>query len=114
MIDGASKGASFCVPWRAHNIVINKLQRDMFLNTPFVTDLQQLQRHHQELIDQRLIAANTKRFSHDYAIGDEVLKLSYKPDKLEPRATGPFIVTRVHQFFAFHSVQYFALWVNSA
>jgi hypothetical protein len=63
--------------------------RDMILNIPLVTDLQQPQRRRQELIDQRLIAANTKSFSHDYAIGDEVLKLSHKPDKLEPRATGP-------------------------
>jgi hypothetical protein len=70
--------------------------RDMILNIPLVTDLQQLQPCRQELIDQCLIAANTKRFSHDYAIGDEVLKLSYEPDKLEPRATGPFMVTRVH------------------
>jgi hypothetical protein len=70
--------------------------RDMILNIPLITDLQQLQRRCQELIDQRLIAANTRRFSHDSAIGDEVLKLSYKPDKLEPRATGPFTITRVH------------------
>jgi hypothetical protein len=34
--------------------------RDMILNIPLITDLQQLQRRHQELIDQRLIAANKK------------------------------------------------------
>mmetsp|Transcript_24155 Transcript_24155/g.44924 ORF Transcript_24155/g.44924 Transcript_24155/m.44924 type:complete len:177 (+) Transcript_24155:849-1379(+) len=70
--------------------------RDMVLNIPLVTDLQTLQRRRQELIDKRLIAANTKRFSYDYNVGDEVLKLQYKPDKLEPRATGPFPVERVH------------------
>jgi transposase InsO family protein len=70
--------------------------RDMILNIPLVTDLQQLQKRRQELIDQRLIVANTKRYSYDYAIGDEILKLTYFPDKLEPRATGPFTITRVH------------------
>ncbi|KAG7340303.1 integrase core domain containing protein [Nitzschia inconspicua] len=71
--------------------------RDMILNIPLVTDLQLLQKRRQTLIDQRLIEANTKRFSYDYAIGDKVLKLVYKPGKLEPRAIGPFEVIRVHQ-----------------
>jgi len=70
--------------------------RDMVLNIPLVTDLQQLQKRRQELIDKRLLTANTKRFSVDYVIGDEVLKLNYQPDKLEPRAVGPFPITRVH------------------
>ena len=70
--------------------------RDMVLNIPLITDLQQLQQRRQRLIDQRLIEANTKRFSYDYAIGEEVLKLTYRPDKLEPRATGPFPIERVH------------------
>jgi hypothetical protein len=70
--------------------------RDMILNIPLVTDLQQLQKRRQALIDRRLLTANTKRFSCDYAIGDEVLKLTHQPDKLEPRAIGPFPITRVH------------------
>jgi transposase InsO family protein len=70
--------------------------RDMILNLPLVTDLQQLQKRRQEIIDRRLLEANNKRFSHDYAIGEEVLKLTYHPDKLEPRATGPFPIARVH------------------
>jgi transposase InsO family protein len=70
--------------------------RDMVLNIPLVTDLQQLQKRRQELIDKRLIEANTKRFAHDYAVGDEVLRLAYRPDKLEPRAFGPYTITRVH------------------
>ncbi|KAG7350439.1 hypothetical protein IV203_009799 [Nitzschia inconspicua] len=71
--------------------------RDMILNIPLITDLQQLQKRRQQLVDQRLILANTKRFSYDYAIGDEVLKLTYNPDKLQPRATGPYKIIRVHQ-----------------
>ena len=51
---------------------------------------------HQQLIDQRLVAANQKRFSDDYIIGEEILKLYFQPDKLEPRATGPFVIEQVH------------------
>jgi hypothetical protein len=70
--------------------------RDMILNIPLVTDLQLLQQRRQRLIDQRLIAANTKRYSYDYKVGDEVLKLKFQPDKLDPRAEGPYRVERVH------------------
>ena len=70
--------------------------RDMILNLPLVTDLQQLQKRRQEIIDKTLLSANTKRFSYDYAVGDEVLRLVYRPDKLEPRAVGPYTITQVH------------------
>jgi transposase InsO family protein len=70
--------------------------RDMILNLPLVTDLQQLQKRRQEVIDKTLLAANTKRYSYDYEVGDEVLLLVYRPDKLEPRAVGPYPVTQVH------------------
>jgi hypothetical protein len=36
------------------------------------------------------------RYSYDYEVGDEVLLLVYRPDKLEPRAVGPYPVTQVH------------------
>ena len=70
--------------------------RDMILDLPLVADLQLIQSHRQQLIDQRLIAANRKRFSYDYAVGEEVLKLNFKPNKLEPRASGPYMIERVH------------------
>ena len=59
-------------------------------------DLQLIQERRQHLIVDRLITANRRRFSHDYNVNDEVLKLKYKPGKLEPRATGPFRVVQVH------------------
>jgi hypothetical protein len=68
----------------------------MILDIPLVTDLQLLQKRRQELIDKRLVEANTRRFAHDYAVGDEVLRLIYRPDKMEPRAVGPYRITRVH------------------
>jgi hypothetical protein len=70
--------------------------RDMILNIPLMTDLLLLQEHRQQLIDKRLIAANAKRFSYDYKVGDEVLKLAFKPGKLDPRAAGPYRIEQVH------------------
>ena len=70
--------------------------RDMILDIPVISDWLFIQQRRQQLIDERLIAANRKRFSYDYQPGQEVLKLAYKPDKLEPRATGPYPIEAVH------------------
>jgi hypothetical protein len=60
-------------------------ERDMLLDIPLNADLQLIQTRRQQLItNNRLIVANRKQFSYDYAIGEEVLKLIYKPGKLEP------------------------------
>ena len=75
------------------SIVFN---RDMILDIPFIADLQMIQNHRQQLIDDRLITANNKRFSHDYNVGDQVLKLIPNPNKLDPRAEGPYVIERVH------------------
>ena len=55
-----------------------------------------IQEKRQQLIDSRLVQENRKRFSYDYAEGEEVLKLIYKPNKLQPRAEGPYKIERVH------------------
>jgi hypothetical protein len=68
----------------------------MVLDIPLIADLHLIQQRKQALIDERLVQANRKRFSHDYHIGDSVLKLSYKPDKMNPRASGPYRVETVH------------------
>ena len=70
--------------------------RDMILNIPLIADLESIQQNRQQLIDQRLIAANRKRFNYDYQIDDEVLKLNFNPNKLEARASGPYKIVRVH------------------
>jgi hypothetical protein len=69
---------------------------DMILDIPLMADWLYIQQKRQVLIDQRLIEANWKRFSHDYHVGDEVLKLVPTPDKLEPKAVGPFLIETVH------------------
>ena len=70
--------------------------RDMLLDIPVIADLQLLKDKRQYVIDKNLERTNRKRVAIDYNIGDQVLKLVYKPDKLEPRAIGPYAITRVH------------------
>jgi hypothetical protein len=72
--------------------------RDMILDIPLIADFRALQEQRQLLIDQRLIEANRKRFSHDYRVGDQVLKLAYKPSKwLQSCTEGPYRIETVHQ-----------------
>ena len=68
----------------------------MVLDIPLIADWNMIQEHRQLLVDKRLIEANRKRFSHDYHIGDQILKLIYKPNKLQPRAEGPCAIQEVH------------------
>lgn len=68
----------------------------MLLDTPLIADLQAIQAKRQQLINNRLIIANRKRISYDYVIGQEVLKITFKPKKLQAKFTGPFLITSVH------------------
>jgi transposase InsO family protein len=71
--------------------------RDMILDIPVIADWTLIRQRRQQLIDQRLIAANRKRFALDYRVGDEVLKLAYKPGKLDSRVdAGPYRIEAVH------------------
>ena len=53
-------------------------------------------RSRQALVDDKLLATNCLQIAHDYQPNDQVLMLTYKPDKLEPRAHGPYTINRVH------------------
>ena len=72
--------------------------RDMFLNIPLIADIEALRRNRQVLIDKQLLKANAKRISHDYKVGDEVLKKNHLgfSDKLKPAFSGPFKILTVH------------------
>ena len=51
----------------------------------------------QRKIDMNLQRQNARRLHHDYRVGEEVLLLQKDlQGKLEPKATGPFRITRVH------------------
>ena len=71
-------------------------QRDMLLDIPIIADLQLIRERRQRLIDSNLMRSNRRRIAHDYQPQDQVLVLAYKPDKLEPRATGPFTISQIH------------------
>jgi transposase InsO family protein len=70
--------------------------QDMILDIPLVADLIEISQRRQQLIDQKMIEANHHRISHYYQPADEVLVLTHNPDKLEPRAHGPYRVEQVH------------------
>ena len=71
-------------------------QRDMLLPIPVVTNFHQLRQRRQVQIDQNALRDNTRRHFHDYSPGDEVLLITYKPNKLQQRAIGPFTIAQVH------------------
>jgi hypothetical protein len=69
---------------------------DMVMNIPMMSDLTLVQQNRQQLIDQHLIKSNRKRFSYDYQMNQQVLKLECKPNKLAPCTTGPYRIASVH------------------
>jgi transposase InsO family protein len=70
--------------------------RDMILNIPMIVDFELLRQRRQALIDKNLIKANAARIDHDYQPGQYCYKKAYNPDKMEPRFTGPYLITQVH------------------
>ena len=73
-------------------------RHDMFIDIPYIADILTISRSRQALIDSRLLKENTKRISHDYRIGETVMKKSILSlsDKLLPSFTGPYIIEQVH------------------
>lgn len=101
LVDMALANAMYATRASYHSAILTTpgalaFHRDMVMNIPFMADLNLIQQHRQHLIDERLLANNRKRFAHDYQPGQEVLKLVYEPDKLAPRATGPYRIHSVH------------------
>lgn len=71
--------------------------RDMLLDIQVVADWEALQQKRRHIVKRNLEAANRSRvIHHDYQVGDKILKLVYKPNKLEPQAEGPYSIVRVH------------------
>jgi hypothetical protein len=68
----------------------------MVMNVPFIADLNLIQQHRQQIIEKRLLIGNHQRFYHDYFPNQEVLKLVDEPDKLAPRALGPYRILTVY------------------
>jgi len=70
--------------------------RDMVLDIPFVADYNLIRDRRQQIVDRNLLAANRKRISYDYHIGDQVLRRIHDPASLEPRFEGPYEIATVH------------------
>ena len=101
LVDTAIANASYALRATIHSALKTTpgalaFSRDMVLNIPVISDLATIQQNRQQLINNRLIVANRKRFSYDYTVGQEVLKLVYQPKKLDPRAEGPYRIETVH------------------
>jgi len=101
LVDTALANAAYATRATVHGTMKTSpgalaFSRDMILDIPFVADLNLIRTMRQQVVDRNLILANRKRISYDYHIGDQVLKLTYKPDKLEPRADGPYPIETVH------------------
>jgi len=75
------------------SIVFN---RDVVLDIPLIADFEVLRLRRQASIQRNLARSNKGHVSHDYQPNDEVLKLTYCPHKLKPRATGPFRIKKAH------------------
>ena len=72
-------------------------RRDMFVDLPLQADLVLIRDRRQQLIDENLRRQNAKRREFEYQVGQEVLIKSVQPNKLEPRAHGPYTIQRVYQ-----------------
>ena len=101
LIDTALQQATYAIHATVHTTLMATpgslvYQRAMILNIPVVADLLDITSQRQQLIDERTMAENRKRISRDYQPNDQVLVLVYKPDKLEPRARGPYSILHTH------------------
>jgi hypothetical protein len=57
---------------------------NMVMNIPMISDLTLVHQNQQRLIDQHLIKSNRKRFSYEYQMNQEVLKLDSSQTSSHP------------------------------
>ena len=68
----------------------------MLLDIPTLIDFDVLREKRQAVADKNNLAENRRRRYKNYNVGDEVLILAHKPNKMGARAFGPFTVVQVH------------------
>jgi len=71
-------------------------QRDMLLPLPILADFELVRQRRQQLIDLNAERENARRSFRDYSPGDEVLVKVPRPNAMDARATGPFVVVQSH------------------
>jgi len=70
--------------------------RNMIINVPMLADFRLLKARREAVINYNLLRENKKRISHDYQVGESVLKLVFRPNKLQPNVEGPYPIAQVH------------------
>jgi len=70
--------------------------RDMLHNLPVTFDLDTIKQRRQLRVDKDIQRINSKRYSYDYQVGQQVMKKVFDYTKLDPRWNGPFEITQVH------------------
>ena len=101
LIDSCLASAQFAARAAVHTTLdvspgALSFQRDMILPIPLITNVHQARERRQTRIDENNRRENLRRRYKDYAVGDEILQLVYKPNKMAPRAVGPYIIQQVH------------------
>ena len=70
--------------------------RDMLVDVPVLADLITIQERRQQKVNENLMRENAKRREYYFEVGQEVLVKADNPNKLEPRAHGPYVVRQVY------------------
>ena len=70
--------------------------RDMLFNTPITFDMSTINSRRQRRVDRDNLRMNSKRHSHDYKVGDRVMKKIFDTTKMDPRWEGPLPIRQVH------------------
>ena len=71
-------------------------RRDMLFDVPYLADLVTIRDRRQQLVDLNLEKSNKKRRFFEYKVGSQVLIKTFKPNKMEKKAHGPYRVSQVY------------------
>ena len=71
-------------------------RRDMFIDLPLIADLVDIQQRRQLRIDENLRRQNQKRREYHFQVGQQVLIKTVDPNKLQPRAHGPYPIVQTY------------------
>ena len=102
IIDSALASASYSLRSSVHRTLrvspgALTVGRDMFLDIPIISDIEQIRQRRQAIIDQNTLRNNRGRRTFDYTVGQQVL-IAEPPgkSKLDPKYTGPYTIQQVH------------------
>ena len=68
----------------------------MFIDLPLIADLVDIQQRRQLRIDENLRRQNQKRREYHFQVGQQVLIKTVDPNKLQPRAHGPYPIVQTY------------------